>query len=205
MGITPEKFEARSLEDAVCEQVLEREVKSQINISDEEAKKYYEENGKDFEQPELAKGRHILLLTRDLKTREDFSANEKAERKAAIEGLRNRAKAGEDFTKLATEYSEHPAAKKNGGEFTIPRGSREPELEAAAFALGVNQISDVVTSPYGFHVIKLTEKVPAKKMEFAEVSKDIKDVLSLRAVKKQLPEYFEKLKKEANTEILAKD
>ena len=77
-----------------------------------------------------------------------------------------------------------------------------PEFEAAAFSMNTNQISDIVTTQFGYHILKLSEKIPAKKMELAKVNQDIKDYLKGQIVQKQLPEYMEKAKKEAGVEIL---
>src|SRR5204862_2270235 len=77
-----------------------------------------------------------------------------------------------------------------------------PEFEAAAFSLNTNQISDIVTTQFGYHIIKLSEKIPAKKMEFAKVAPDIKEGLKQQAMQKLIPDYMDKLKKENNVEIL---
>jgi parvulin-like peptidyl-prolyl isomerase len=113
-----------------------------------------------------------------------------------------RARAGEDFAKLAKEYSEDPGSKDKGGEYKFPKGQMVAEFEAAAFSLNTNQISDIITTRFGFHIIKLLEKLPAKKVEFAKAEPDIKDGLTQQALQKQFPDYLAKLKKEAGVEIL---
>ena len=85
-----------------------------------------------------------------------------------MEGLLKRARAGEDFAKLAKEYSEDPGSKDKGGEYKFPRGQMVPEFEAAAFSLGTNQVSDIVTTRFGYHIIKLSEKIPARKVEYRQ-------------------------------------
>ena len=77
-----------------------------------------------------------------------------------------------------------------------------PEFEAAAFSLNTNQVSDIITTQFGYHIIKLSEKIPAKKMELAKVSQDIKDYLKGQSVQKELPQYMDKVKKEAGVEIV---
>ena len=113
-----------------------------------------------------------------------------------------RARAGEDFSKLAKEYSEDPGSKDKGGEYIFPRGQMVPEFEAAAFALGTNQVSDVVTTQFGYHVIKLSEKFPAAKVDFDKSASHIRDFLTQKKLQKEIPTYMAKLRKEANVEIL---
>ena len=77
-----------------------------------------------------------------------------------------------------------------------------PEFEAASFSLNTNQISDIVTTLYGFHIIKLLEKIPAKKLELAKVAPKIQDFLKSQAIQTQLKPYLDGLKKEANIQIM---
>jgi parvulin-like peptidyl-prolyl isomerase len=199
VGLTPEELKSKMLEEATAEAVLERELK--VTISDDEVKKFYDDNPARFEQPEMVRASHILIGTRD-SSGADLPADKKAQKRKLAEDLQKRAKAGEDFAKLAKENSEDPGSKDKGGEYTFPRGQMVPEFEATAFSLGTNQISDIVTTQYGYHIIKASEKIPAKKADFAKVSPDIRDYLKQAAVQKQLPDYVAKLKKESSVEIL---
>lgn len=76
------------------------------------------------------------------------------------------------------------------------------EFEAAAFALNTNQVSDIVTTKYGYHLIKVIEKIPAKKIEFATAKDDIKELLSRRQIHKQEAAYIAKLRTDLQVEIL---
>jgi peptidyl-prolyl cis-trans isomerase C len=200
LNVTKEDWEKQSAEQATIPIVLTRELN--INITDAEVKKFYDENTAKFEQPDMVKAAHILLMTTDPATRAELSDEKKAAKKKQIEDLLKRAKAGEDFGKLAKEYSEDPGSKDNGGEYTFERGKMVPEFEAAAFSLGTNQISDVITTQFGYHIIKLYEKIPAKKVELEKVAPDIKDYLTQQALQKQANDYVVKLRKAAGVEIL---
>ncbi len=200
VGMSQEDLHGKMLEEATAEAVLERELK--VNITDEDVKKFYDENPAKFEQPEMVRATHILLATKDQTSGAELSDAQKTAKHKQMEGLLKRARDGEDFAKLAKEVSEDTASKDKGGEYTFPRGQMVAEFEAAAFSLKTNQVSDIITTQFGYHIIKLSEKLPAKKMEMAKVSQDIKDYLKGQAVQKQLPEYMEKAKKDADVQIL---
>ena len=201
-GTTLEKVRAEFEERAICQEVLERDIKALIPISDDQAKKFYEENAVKFEKPEMVRASHILIATQDLNTGQDLPEAKKKEKKQLADKILVRAKKGEDFAALAKEFSEDPGSKNNGGEYTFPRGQMVKEFEATAFSLKTNQISDLVLTQFGYHIIKLSEKIPAEKLAFAKVSEDIKKGLTQQEFQKQQGEFFDKLKKEAGVEII---
>ena len=91
--------------------------------------------------------------------------------------------------------------KENQGQVTIARGSNNPTLEEAVFALQEGQVSTVVNTGSGYHVVKLIQKLPKEYQPFSEVSERIKLQLEAENVQKLLPEYLDKLKREANIKI----
>jgi len=198
--ITRAQWEKQIVDKATVAFILERELK--VSLSDEEVKKYYDEHPARFEQPEQVRASHILVGTRDPNTNAEMTEEQKKAKRKLADDLDKRAKAGEDFAKLAKEYSDDPGSKDNGGEYTFPRGQMVPEFEAAAFSLGTNQVSDVIATQFGYHIIKLSEKIPAKKIELAKIADDLKEGLKQQEMQKLLPDYFEKILKEANYEIL---
>ena len=205
-GMKLETFLARAEEEATVRKVIEREVASKITIADETIKKYYDDNEKSFDLAEMVKAAHIFVLTVDASTRAELSEERKKEKREKIEKLLVRAKAGEDFGKLAKEFSEDSGSKANGGEYTFARGKLGiPEFEAAAFALLPGQISDVVTSQLGYHIVKVIEKLPPRKLPLSEVSLRLKDGLLAQEIQKQLPEYYKKVKEDAGLQLFLDD
>ena len=200
VGMSQEELRKNMADEATAEAVLERELK--VNVTDADVKKFYDDNPAKFEQPEMVRASHILLGTKDQSSGTDLTQEQKDAKRKQADGILKRARDGEDFAKLAKEYSEDPGSKDKGGEYTFPRGQMVPEFEAAAFSLKTNQVSDVVTTQFGYHIIRLSEKIPAKKVDFEKVSPDIKDYLKQQQTQKQLPDYMTKLKKEAGLEIL---
>ncbi|MBI5386802.1 MAG: peptidylprolyl isomerase [Verrucomicrobia bacterium] len=207
LGMTAQQFTNRALEQGIAEEILGREIRTKISIPPERIKEFYETNDAAFRVPELARASHILILTRDPNTRMDLSEDQKKAKREKAEKVLARAKKGEDFAKLAEETSEDPAVKQNKGELQFVR-SKDParglvsELETAAFALRPGEVGNLLVTEYGFHVLKLHELTPEKKKPLTEVSDKIREFLLDRETEKQLPDYFEKLKKENNVEIL---
>jgi parvulin-like peptidyl-prolyl isomerase len=229
VGLTRDELQMRMTDEATAEAVLKRSVKA--DVKDEDVKKYYEEHTAKFEQPELAYAAHILFLTQD-QSGSPLPDDQKAEKKKKAEETLKRAKAGEDFGKLAKELSEDPGSKDNGGEYTFPKGQMVPAFEEKAFSMKPNEISDIVETQFGYHIIKLIGKMPAETAKLddevafpppparyiaikkswkgpadavegaAKLSTMIKEKLEADQMQTQAPEFLAKLEKEAKVEIL---
>jgi parvulin-like peptidyl-prolyl isomerase len=163
-------------------------------VTETEAKVFYDENPQFFEQPEQIRASHILIKT------EGMDDAKKAEAKKKIEDILKKARGGEDFAALAKTYTEDPGSKDTGGEYTFPKGKMVPEFEAAALALEIGKISDVVETQFGYHIIKLSEKIPAKKFTFDEMKARIIAELNRQSVGKFWAQYGAELKKNAKIE-----
>lgn len=210
VGMTPEKFRAQVLEQAIVKTVIDREIPISRTVTDARVREFYEGNPVLFREPELARVSHILISTQNSDPNLPMPEQQVMERRKRAEAVLARAKAGEDFAKLVREFSDDEASKNTGGDYTIahleddPNRAVVPEFEAAAFSLATNQISDVITTRYGFHIIKALERIPVKRKELASVADRIKETLLQEDVQKALPEYIAGLKKEAGVEILTR-
>ena len=139
-----------------------------IEISDGEVESFYSQNYSRYIVPEQRKARHILIKTAEGATEEVL----KSKRELAGKVL-ELAKSGEDFAELAKQYSEGPTGPRGGDLGTFPRGRMVKPFEEAAFALNEGEISDIVQTLYGFHIIKVEKIEPARTKPLDEVKDDI--------------------------------
>ncbi len=149
-----------------------------VKVSEKEVKKYFETFQEAYRVPEKIRARHILFKVPPKATKEEV-----AKIKAEAEKVLKMAKSGEDFAKLAEKYSQGPTAKKGGDLGYFTRGMMVKPFEKAAFALKKGEISGLVRTTFGFHIIKLVDKQPVHVKPFEEVKKDIEMKLKLQKAK----------------------
>jgi peptidyl-prolyl cis-trans isomerase D len=144
-------------------------IRQRTQVSAQDVQRYYEDNEAQFSSPEQVRASHILLKTEG---KDDAAVKKQAE------DLLAKVKGGADFAKLATQYSEDEGSKTKGGDLDFfPKGQMVPEFDSVAFSLQPGQISDVVKSQFGYHIIKVTDKKPASKKTLDEVKAQIEDTL----------------------------
>jgi peptidyl-prolyl cis-trans isomerase C len=168
-----------------------------INVTEEDARKYYDENPKQFEQPEQVRASHILIKPEF--TDPNADPNEaKAIARTKTEGLLKQLKDGSDFAELAKAHSNCPSAPNGGDLGFFPRGETTPAFENVAFELEIGQISDVVETEYGYHIIKTTGHKDASTTTFDQAKDDIIRQLTQKKQSELAEEYIESLKAKAN-------
>jgi peptidyl-prolyl cis-trans isomerase D len=156
------------------------QLRQTIQISDAELKKQYDANKQQYEVPNQVHVQHILFRT----VGQPDAAVEEIRKKA--EDVLKQAKKGAKFDDLAKKYSEDPGSKEKGGDLGwIRQGQTVPEFEKTAFSLAPGQISDLVKTQYGFHIIKVLEKQTAHTKPFEEVKDSIRTPLLLTEADKQ--------------------
>ena len=165
VGQSPEQLGEMVRKMLQQQQWLESEIAGKTEVTDEEAKKFYEANKAEFEQPETVKASHILFRVN--KEDSEEVVNKKLEQAKTAEA---RAKKGEDFATLAKELSEEPGAKESAGDLGFfPKDRMVPEFASAAFSQKVGDISDPVRTQFGWHIIKVTDKKAAGTLPYDEV------------------------------------
>jgi len=162
---------------------------TKVTVTEEEVRRYYQENKDKFKTPEQISARHILVKT-------EQEAKE----------ILNQLKAGEDFSKIAMEKSIAPSKNKGGNLGWFSRGKMVPEFEKVAFSLGPGQISDVVKTRFGYHIIKVDAKTPERQKSFEEVRTSIEDILRRQKqqalINKLQKELWQKAKVEVHWDVL---
>lgn len=203
VGSSPEKHEAEILEQAIVQNVIDRELKNKIIVPDADIKKYYDENASSFREPDKARVSHILFATRKIPSGEPLPLEQRQAKKAAADKALAQIRAGADFNALQKTLNEDPEAQKGNTELTFARGSGKvpPQFESAAFSLEPGKTSDVVTTVFGYHIIKLLEKTPAAPVPIDKVEAMIRERLQRQQVQAQLPGFIAKLREEAGVEV----
>ncbi|NOZ89878.1 MAG: peptidylprolyl isomerase [Epsilonproteobacteria bacterium] len=160
-----------------------------IKISDNEVWNYYQTHDSKFHRSAMASARHILVSTKD-------------EAREIIRELEMSPNLKEKFIELAKTRSTGPSAKNGGDLGWFPKDQMVPEFSNAAFALRKGEITHTpVQTPFGWHVIYLTDKKPAGKVEFEKVKKSIENSLKLKKFQEDLKVLSEKLKKSAEISV----
>ncbi len=192
--------ESQSLEDYknnIRDQILisdvrTYEVRKRINVSKEEIEEYYTQHLKDFWIPEKLKLRHILFLMGDDLLEEDKLLKRQKARQA-LEKIRS----GGDFSVVAKEFSEDISASTGGDLGEMERGKMVPEFEKAAFQLKAGEVSGLVKTPYGLHIIKVDKIFPGRTLPLDEIEGRIRNQFINKKAESEYLEFLQELKQKA--------
>jgi peptidyl-prolyl cis-trans isomerase D len=190
-------FDSKKAEYRVGEQrkikylLLDRDqARVKVVVPPNDVQRYYNDNIQQYQTPEQVRARHILLNT--------AGKDEAAVRKEA-EALLAQVKGGADFAALAQKVSEDEGSKTNGGDLGFfGRGRMVPEFENAAFTMEPGQISDLIKSQFGFHIIKVEEKRAAVTQTLDEVRPQIMQTLTMQTADQQISERARQLGERLN-------
>jgi len=194
-GTTYTEFEQNMRKKLMFEKLMEGEFKSKIKEANDAAiKAFYNENSDQFKEPESIHTKHILIKPAD----GNDPNKAKAEAKVKAEEVLKKVKDGGNFEELAKEYSACPSAKNGGDLGDAPKGSFVPAFEKAAYALEPNQVSDVVETEFGYHIIKLIGHKDANTVSLDQAKEKIAQHLSNQQKQEVVVNYIQKIKKEAD-------
>ncbi|MCP4629943.1 MAG: peptidylprolyl isomerase [bacterium] len=195
MNLTEDKVKMQIARGLAIRQLIEQQVTSKIVITDVETKAYYDGNPQMFKQPEQVKASHILIKV-------DPGATEvqKAEARKKIDAVQQKIKDVGDFAELAKEYSEGPSNTRGGDLGFFRRGQMVKPFDDTVFDMKTNEISDIVETRFGYHIIKVYDKKPEETLAYAEVKEKLNQRMKQEKVEKDANLYVNQLKKEANIE-----
>jgi peptidyl-prolyl cis-trans isomerase C len=189
MGMTEAEVKKEIERGIAIRKLIDREVAASIVVADEESRAFYRQNPDLFKQPEQIRASHILV-----KADPKASDAEKARARQKIESVQNKIAQGDDFADLAREYSEGPSSVRGGDLGYFQRGQMVKAFEDTAFGLKINEVSPIVETPFGYHIIKLFDRKPEKKMDYSQVKDRIEERLKGEKVEKGARQYIDGLK-----------
>jgi len=191
--------------------LIRDQIEGNVHIDDAEIKKFYDDNIERFKRPESFHTRHILIphfSSKDLKKvgkddmgqkQKELSERARKQAEKILADIRN----GADFAAMAKKYSKDAASAKKGGDLAFMyKGIFPPDFDEAVAKLKPGEISNVVETPAGYHIIQLIEIRPPDTAPYADVKEGIQKLLFMRSGKQRLETYVEKLRKQAKVEVL---
>ena len=180
------------------EKLVETEIAGKIAVTPEAVTDFYKKNQDKFQQGARVRASHILISVPE---NADAAAKQQAKTKA--EAVLKDLKAGKDFAAAAKENSQDPGSAPNGGDLGyFEQGQMVPPFEQAAFALKPGDMSDLVESPFGFHIIKVADKQSARVVPLEEAKPKIDEYLSGQNRQTQTQAFVTALKAKAKIDIL---
>jgi len=171
-------------EQILVQALIEREILNKVKVNDEDVLAYYEQNKDSFTEKEQVHLYNILLETEE-------------EAQNVLEQL----KAGEDFSEIAKTKSTGPSAAQGGDMGFISKGSIIPEIDEVVFALESGELTDIIKSDYGFHILKVTEKKPESTKALEEAKDEIMQTLLPEKQKDAFDNLLKELKSKVEIEI----
>jgi len=195
--IKESEFEEKVRNDIALNKLMQSEVYSKVSLTEEEAKKFYDENIDRFKAGKQVKTSHILVKY--------AKADGEEKRKAAMKKIKAIKKAadkkGADFAKIAEKKSEGPSASRGGDLGLVQKGQMVPAFEEAVFKMKKNEISDIVETPFGFHIIKVFDIKEASTLKFDDIKPQLIQQLKGMKAKASVQQYYKDLRKKYKSEM----
>lgn len=191
-----DEFRSEIFRNLSIKHLIDKEILPNLIVTEEESNAFYNENKDKMKQAESVRVSHILA-----KLDKNASSEEVDAAKQKVEKIRERITAGEDFAELARASSDCPSAKNGGDLGFIVRGQTVPEFEKCAYGLEKpGQVSEVIKTSFGFHVLKLMEKRPERIIPFEEAQQGISQHLKNQKMNGEIDKYVENLFSKAKIE-----
>ncbi len=200
MNLTEAELRFQFERDLAIRKLFDDQIGGKSVVSEKESRAYYDSNLESFKKPEQVRASHILIKV-------DPGADEakKAEARTKIESLQAKLKNGEDFGALAKEYSEGPSGPKGGDLGFFGRGQMVKPFEETAFTMKPGQVSGMVETRFGYHLIMVIERTPESTLSYEEVKDRLEQYLKQQKAQETIAAYVETLKGKAKIERFVKE
>jgi peptidyl-prolyl cis-trans isomerase SurA len=196
-GLTFEQYRSQLKEQIEKLKLVSMEVRAKIQVGETEMREYYEANRAKYSEEDTFRARHIFFKVNEKAPSDDI----KRTMTTALMVLAE-AKSGKDFVELARSYSEDPAARKDGGDLgSFKKGDMMPELETAILGMKPGEVSELVYTPSGFHIIKLEERTSGKMKPFESVKAEIEDTIYRKKSEERFSQWAKELRAKASIEM----
>lgn len=196
-GFTEESYAQDLRRRLSVSQMVDKDVTGRAAVTDQEIQDYYAANQGSFALPEQVRARHILV---EVDTEADQPTRDAARQKA--ESIAAEIKGGADFAELARKYSADSSAQEGGDLGLIARGQTVEPFEAAAFALAPGEVSGVVETQFGYHLIKVEERQGGGPMGLDQVRDELRERLVARKAQEDLHALVDRLRQGADVQVL---
>ncbi len=192
MGLSKEAFQEEIREDMMIEALLDGELKDVKKVSAEDVSAFYRDHPESFRSPEQVRASHILIAVQA-----GASEEQRAQKRLELAKLKEEIDKGADFGKLAGEHSDCPSKARGGDLGYFPRGRMVKPFEDAAFGMKVGEVSDIVETQFGYHLIKVTDHQQPKQAGLDDVKDQIENLLNRKAKEDAVGKYLAKLRETA--------
>lgn len=196
-GMTAESLRKDAQVDLSVTKLMDAEVATVAGPSDGDAKDFYDKNPDKFKEDEQVRASHILI-----RVDEKADAAAKAKARSEIDAVMKKVKAGGDFAKLAQEHSQDGSAAQGGDLNYFARGAMVEPFNKVAFELKPGQVSEVVQTQFGYHIIKKIDHKAGRTVPFEEAQARIRDYLANQKKQQHADAFIEGLKKKSKIEVL---
>lgn len=195
MNLSEANIRSQIKKGLAIQQFITKHIAEKVTVSDKQIRAYYDSHPDSFKQPEQVRASHILI-----KVDPQADESQRAEARKKIEEIQQKLQKGGDFATLAKESSQGPSSAKGGDLNYFRRGQMVKPFEAAAFALKPGEVSDLVETKFGYHLIKVIDKKPETTIPYEDIKEKVGQYLKDKKVHEEVGLYVKKLKEDAKVE-----
>ena len=195
MNASEPALRAQTKKGLTVKEFVDKKIIQDVVVPDKELRAYYDSHPNSFRQPEQVKASHILI-----KAEPEAKEEQKALARKKLEEVQKRLEKGEDFAALAKEYSEGPSGAKGGDLGYFGRGQMVKPFEQVVFVLKPGEVSDIVETNFGYHLIKCVDKKSETTVAYEDIKEKLQQFLKQKKGREKMGSYIAKLKKKAKVE-----